>query len=48
MLFTTLLPFMRGIFAIPVSFGLDSFVICAVLALISSLMMEVVKLIKIK
>ncbi len=48
MLFATLLPFMRGIFAIPVSFGLDSFIICAVLALISSLMMEVVKLIKIK
>ncbi len=48
MLFTTLLPFMRGVFAIPVSFGLDSFIICFTLALIASLMMEVVKLIKIK
>ncbi len=48
MLLATLLPFMRGVFAIPASFGLDSFIICSTLALISSLMMEVVKLIKIK
>ena len=48
MLLATLLPFMREVFAIPVVFGLDSFIICATLALVSSLIMEVVKFIKIK
>lgn len=48
MLFATLLPFMREIFAIPVSFTLDSLIICTILALISSLMMEAFKFIKIK
>ncbi|WP_290459213.1 cation-translocating P-type ATPase, partial [Romboutsia ilealis] len=48
MIFATLLPFMRGIFAIPISFDLGSLIICIVLALISNLMMEVFKFIKIK
>lgn len=48
MLFATLLPFMREMFAIPVSFTLDSLIICTILALISSLMMEAFKFIKIK
>lgn len=48
MLFITLLPFMREIFAIPVSFNLNNFITCAILALTSSLIMEVSKFIKIK
>ena len=48
MLFITLLPFMREIFAIPASFDLNSFIACAILALTSSLIMEVSKFIKIK
>ena len=48
MLFITLLPFMREIFAIPASFDLNSFIVCAILALTSSLIMEVSKFIKIK
>ena len=48
MLLVTLLPFMRGIFAIPEIFSLSNFIICLGLALISSLIMEVVKFIKIK
>ena len=48
MLFITLLPFMREIFAIPISFNLNNFITCAILALTSSLIMEVSKFIKIK
>lgn len=48
MLFITLLPFMREIFAIPASFDLNSFIACVILALTSSLIMEVSKFIKIK
>ena len=48
MLFITLLPFMREIFAIPASFDLNSFIACAILALTSSLIMEVSKFINIK
>ena len=46
MLLATLLPFMRGIFEIPVSFTLENFITCLVLALISSSIMEATKLIK--
>ena len=46
MLLATLLPFMRGIFEIPVSFTLENFTTCLVLALISSSIMEATKLIK--
>ena len=46
MLLATLLPFMRGIFEIPVSFTLENFITCLVLALISSSIMEASKLIK--
>lgn len=46
MLSITLLPLMRSIFAIPTTLGLDDFVICGILALISSISMEIVKLIK--
>ena len=46
MLLATLLPFMRGIFEIPVTFTLENFTTCLVLALISSSIMEATKLIK--
>ena len=46
MLLATLLPFMRGIFEIPVSFTLENFITCLVLALISCSIMEATKLIK--
>ena len=48
MLLITLLPFMRTVFAIPASFGLESFIVCFALALVSTVMMEAVKFIKIK
>ncbi|WP_296647579.1 cation-translocating P-type ATPase [Romboutsia sp. 13368] len=48
MLLITLLPFMRTVFAIPASFGLESFIVCFALALVSTLMMEAVKFIKTK
>ena len=42
----TLVPFMRDIFAIPVSYRLSSFVTCFGLAICAMLAMEVSKLIK--
>ena len=48
MLFSTFLPFTRGVFSIPLSFGLGIFISCIILSLISSLIMEGIKFIKIK
>ncbi|MGL5694272.1 MAG: cation transporting ATPase C-terminal domain-containing protein, partial [Peptostreptococcaceae bacterium] len=42
----TLLPFMRGIFEIPMAYDLSSFVICLVLAITASVFMEISKFIK--
>lgn len=42
----TLLPVLRNIFAIPNIFGISEFVICLVLALTSSIVMEITKVLK--
>ena len=46
MFILTLTPFMRELFAIPVTYKLSNFVICFVLAIFASLAMEVSKIIQ--